>query len=107
FVPQRPGGCAELVPERSPGARAALETERIRDALGRAAPPQPGAAALLHGDYWPGNVLWRAGRLAAVIDWEDAALGDPLADLAISRLDLLWIFGPEAMRAFTDRYRSL
>jgi aminoglycoside phosphotransferase (APT) family kinase protein len=37
---------------------------------------------VLHGDYWPGNVLWRDGRLVGVIGWEEAAFGDPLADLA-------------------------
>jgi aminoglycoside phosphotransferase (APT) family kinase protein len=43
----------------------------------------------------------------AVIDWEDAALGDPLADFAISRFDVLCIFGREAMRSFTAQYRAL
>ncbi len=62
---------------------------------------------LLHGDFWPGNVLWRDGRLVAVIDWEDAALGEPLADLAISRLDVLMIHGADAMEAFTSHYRAV
>jgi aminoglycoside phosphotransferase (APT) family kinase protein len=43
----------------------------------------------------------------AVIDWEEAATGDPLTDVATTRLDLLWAFGPEAMTAFTDHYFSL
>lgn len=43
---------------------------------------------LLHGDYWPGNILWQGDQLAAIIDWEDACLGDPLSDLANSRLEL-------------------
>ena len=82
-----------------------LDEERIRDTLEAAWPfPQYNALALLHGDYWPGNILWQEARLAAVIDWEDAALGDPLADLAISRLDLLWIYGRGAMEAFTRHY---
>jgi aminoglycoside phosphotransferase (APT) family kinase protein len=34
-------------------------------------------------------VLWRDGRIVAVIDWEDAQVGDPLADLANTRLELL------------------
>ena len=63
--------------------------------------------ALLHGDFWPGNMIWRNGTLVAVIDWEDAALGDPLADLAISRFDILFIYGRLAMEAFTRRYRSV
>lgn len=84
-----------------------LDEGRIRDILEAAWPfRRPNAPALLHGDYWPGNILWRDGKLAAVIDWEDAGLGDPLVDLSISRLDLAWIFGTEAMDSFTEQYRS-
>ncbi len=82
-----------------------LGEERIRAALAAAWPlPPPAAPALLHGDFWPGNLLWRDGRIAAVIDWEDARLGDPLSDLAITRLDLACIFGAAAVEAFTARY---
>ena len=59
---------------------------------------------MLHGDYWPGNVLWQDGRLAAVIDWEDASLGDPLADLATARVELLCRYGDEAMERFSTSY---
>lgn len=59
---------------------------------------------VLHGDYWPGNLLWREGALVAVLDWEDACLGDPLADLGNIRLELLWLFGLKAMETFTQRY---
>lgn len=62
---------------------------------------------LLHGDFWPGNSLWQDGQLVAVIDWEDAALGDPLMDLARSRSEIAWIFGLEAMNTFTACYQSL
>jgi aminoglycoside phosphotransferase (APT) family kinase protein len=82
-----------------------LSEERIRAALEPVWPPQPhNPPALLHGDYWPGNVLWKDGQLAAVIDWEDAALGDPLADVANARLELLFFFGPDALRDFTRHY---
>ncbi|MBX2998834.1 MAG: phosphotransferase [Caldilineaceae bacterium] len=64
-------------------------------------------AVLLHGDYWPGNLLWQDGQLAAVIDWEDAAVGDPLADVANSRLEILWALGVEAMEQFTENYQTL
>lgn len=71
-----------------------------------AAPGRPPSAHryLLHGDFWPGNLLWRDGHLAAVLDWEDAAIGDPLSDLAGARLELLWWAGPEAMERLTDLY---
>ena len=67
-------------------------------------PGAPGTRRLLHGDFWTGNVLWRNGGLAAVIDWEDAMIGDPLADLAIARSNLVWTHGTRACRAFTAHY---
>ncbi len=66
----------------------------------------PNAPVLSHGDYWPGNTLWRDGRLVAVIDWESARIGDPLMDLAVARLDILWVFGAEAMRRMTEVYQT-
>ena len=65
------------------------------------------ATSLLHGDYWAGNVLWHDDRISAVLDWEDAALGDPLSDLSGARLELLWRYGPESMERFTTRYLTL
>lgn len=70
-------------------------------------PPEPHRSSLLHGDFWPGNVLWADDEVVAVIDWEDASVGDCLADVGIARLDLLWAFGPRAMSTFTDEYFSL
>lgn len=46
-----------------------------------AAPPHKGAASWIHGDIHPGNVLTREGKLAAIIDWGQAAIGDPAVDL--------------------------
>jgi aminoglycoside phosphotransferase (APT) family kinase protein len=59
---------------------------------------------LLHGDFWPENLLWRNGAIAAVIDWEHAALGDPLSDLAVARVELRYRFGKSAMQQITDAY---
>ena len=70
-------------------------------------PPRRNGLALLHGDYWPGNILWRDGRLVGVIDWEDAHLGDPVADVANSRLEILWAYGADAMTAFTRHYAAV
>lgn len=38
---------------------------------------------LIHGDFHPGNVLSDGRRVTAVIDWEEAALGDPRIDVAL------------------------
>jgi aminoglycoside phosphotransferase (APT) family kinase protein len=63
-------------------------------------------AVLLHGDFWPGNLLWRDSRVAAVLDWEDAGVGSPLIDLAGTRLELWLAFGPEAAERFIQRYQA-
>lgn len=43
-----------------------------------------GAPVWLHGDVSPGNLVLRQGRLAAVIDFGNLAVGDPACDVAIS-----------------------
>ncbi len=46
--------------------------------------PRSGEATIVHGDYRLGNVIFEAqapARLAAILDWEMATIGDPLADL--------------------------
>jgi aminoglycoside phosphotransferase (APT) family kinase protein len=67
-------------------------------------PPQVSEPVVLHGDYWPGNVLWRDGRLIGVVDWEEAAFGDAMADLANIRLEIVWHFGTAAMDMLTNEY---
>ncbi|MEZ5341495.1 MAG: phosphotransferase [Acidimicrobiales bacterium] len=68
--------------------------------------PSRNRPCVLQGDFWPGNVLWREHAIAAVIDWEDTSIGDPLADLATARIELFAAFGDQAMRRFTDHYLS-
>jgi aminoglycoside phosphotransferase (APT) family kinase protein len=53
-------------------------------ALLAASVPEQSPDGIVHGDYRLDNVLVDDGdRLAAVIDWEMATLGDPLTDLAL------------------------
>jgi aminoglycoside phosphotransferase (APT) family kinase protein len=52
----------------------------------RACLPGQARAAIVHGDYRLDNTILAAsdhGRIAAIIDWEMATLGDPLADLGL------------------------
>jgi aminoglycoside phosphotransferase (APT) family kinase protein len=44
--------------------------------------PIEGRPALVHGDYHPGNMLFRGGEVVAILDWEIAEIGQPLLDLA-------------------------
>lgn len=55
----------------------------LHDALDAAVPAES-STGIVHGDFRLDNVLVDAAdRPAAVIDWEMATLGDPLADLAL------------------------
>jgi aminoglycoside phosphotransferase (APT) family kinase protein len=69
-----------------------LETFRFRDLPGldvaaewlRGHRPRTYRPGIMHGDYQFANVMYRHGapaRLAAIVDWEMATVGDPLLDL--------------------------
>ena len=45
-------------------------------------PDAQGRPVLVHGDAGPGNFLFDAGHLTALLDWELAHAGDPMEDLA-------------------------
>ena len=56
---------------------------RVHEALARTRPAS-GAVTFVHGDYRLGNLLAASdapGRVAVILDWELATVGDPLADL--------------------------
>lgn len=52
-----------------------------------------GAPVWFHGDFAPGNLLVRDGRLAAVIDFGTCGVGDPACDLVLA-----WTFLDGAAR---------
>lgn len=108
FLPKIDDRYARKLRERPAQVDTSTDEGRVWAALEGVRPfPQRNPSVLLHGDFWPGNLLWRDGQLVAVIDWEDAAIGDPLADVGSSRLELLWAFGIDAMQHFTEHYRAL
>jgi len=108
FLPRQEERYTAKLRERPAMLDDSLDEGRIRDTLEASWPlPRRNRSVLLHGDFWPGNILWKDGRLVAVIDWEDAAIGDPLADVANGRLEVLWAFGIEAMHSFTEQYASM
>lgn len=84
-----------------------LREDLVRHHLDQHWPPPPTERCLLHADYFPGNIIWDGDAIAAVIDWESAALGDPMADIATTRLDLRWIYGAEIAERFTERYLTV
>jgi aminoglycoside phosphotransferase (APT) family kinase protein len=61
------------------------------EALLRRRIPASQATTIVHGDYKIDNVMWAPEgppRLVAIVDWEMATLGDPLADLGF--LTAVW-----------------
>jgi len=70
---RRVGVAASLTGEAIDGP----SVERLETAIGTPAP-----TSLLHLDFRPANLLCRDGRIAAVIDWSNALVGDPALELA-------------------------
>jgi len=58
--------------------------------LRRNLPSMPQRLVLVQGDTGPGQFLFRDGRVQAVVDWELAALGDPMRELAHIRTRDVW-----------------
>jgi aminoglycoside phosphotransferase (APT) family kinase protein len=62
--------------------------------------------ALVHIDYWSGNILWHAGDISAVLDWEEAACGDPTIDVAYARMNMCLMGLPQAAEEFLRVYEA-
>ena len=60
--------------------------------------PAGGGSAVVHGDYRLDNMIFAAdeARIVAVLDWELATLGDPLADFSYHCMS--WHIAPEQFR---------
>jgi aminoglycoside phosphotransferase (APT) family kinase protein len=56
-------------------------------------PPWDGPDTWIHADMMPGKVITRNGRLAAVIDFGAAGIGDPSQDLIVA-----WMLLPASVR---------
>ncbi|WP_163505803.1 phosphotransferase family protein [Fodinicola acaciae] len=53
--------------------------DALQSRMGRYGVPR----TVVHGDFWPGNILLTAGRVSGVVDWEwSRAAGNPVRDLA-------------------------
>lgn len=58
----------------------------------------------IHGDFHPGNVVWRNNRLTGLVDWSAARLGSRWFELAQIRAGIALLFGMHAVRILTARY---
>lgn len=78
----------------SPGQRIAA-LDRLLDWLPASMPPDDGDSAIAHGDFRIGNLMFHPTepKVIAVLDWELATLGHPLADLGFCVMP--WHSAPE------------
>ena len=82
-VPRAPGRPVAAPTWRPCSSGRSRASTRPPPGCGRTGPP-PTVPGIMHGDYQFANVMYRHGapaRLAAIVDWEMATVGDPLLDL--------------------------
>ena len=65
-----------------------------------------GEKVFLHGDFWLGNLLWKDSLIVGILDWEYAAIGDPLSDLATACLEVRYEVGIEGIEIFKHTYSN-
>ncbi len=94
---------AEEVPERF--AKHELGTE-LWNAM-RALWPDvdTSESQIIHCDFWPGNTLWQADKLLAVVDWEWPNLGVPSDDVAYFLTDAAYV-GFDVEETFVEAYEA-
>jgi aminoglycoside phosphotransferase (APT) family kinase protein len=65
--------------------------------------PRARRAAVVHGDFRLGNLICGADRIAAVIDWELAIIGDPVQDLGWLCVKTWRFGGPQPVGGISTR----
>lgn len=81
-----------------------------RDAIDRytsTRPPEPVDPVLLHRDFHPLNLLWRDDRIVGIVDWVNACVGHPHAELAQCRWNLDLLAAPAVSEHFTNHYLAV
>jgi len=63
-------------------------------------------SGLVHIDYWSGNILWHENQISAVLDWEEAAYGDPVIDVAYTRMNMVLMGLNQSADDFLKNYES-
>jgi aminoglycoside phosphotransferase (APT) family kinase protein len=57
----------------------------------------PSDFVVVHGDFRFGNMIWDGTRLAAIVDWERAMIGDPMSNLGFFSMPMARRRRPELM----------
>ena len=89
--------------QRSVDAGQGPDWARLRDA---GIPQEP--LTFVHGDLWPGNLLFRDDRLTGIVDWGHAGLGHPALEVSYMAADLRVATGSQDVHAAViDAYEEL
>lgn len=88
FMKNRSGILATSTDLASITERVVEQVDMISTAL------KDSTATLMHGDYWPGNILIHQQSGLTVYDWEDAAIGPGVLDLLGYIQTSSWWFSP-------------
>ena len=89
---------AERRTGRMPTTRLLEEADQLITAHGL----PPSRTVFVHGDVWPGNIVWTGDETAVLIDWKTAGVGAPGVDLGELRQQVAISFGPEAPELVLD-----
>jgi aminoglycoside phosphotransferase (APT) family kinase protein len=68
--------------------------------------PPPCELVHTHGDYQHFNVLWKRGRLTALVDWSASRMAPADVDVGHCRLNLAVLFSAEVAERFRLMYES-
>jgi aminoglycoside phosphotransferase (APT) family kinase protein len=99
-----------VIRELEQGLPAGLKDDELGKAMLKALMGHVGrlewrAQCLVHDDFWPGNTVWRRGRLSAIVDWTPAKVGDSREDVAQCRIDPAMEHGLAAAQRFLEHYQ--
>jgi aminoglycoside phosphotransferase (APT) family kinase protein len=92
----RPIAVDDFAADRREGRLPTTPLLQAADELVTAYGVPPSEHVFLHGDVWPGNLLWVGDEIAALIDWKTAGVGARGVDLCELRKQAAISFGPAA-----------
>lgn len=68
---------------------------------------QSSIPVIVHGDFWSGNILWDRSQVTGILDWENAACGEPGFDVANCRMEMIVDGMDAAADTFLKKYVSI
>lgn len=93
---QRPVADDDFASDRRTGRMPTTPLLRRADEATRRLGVPAGEEVFVHGDAWPGNMLFEGDTCTALIDWKTAGVGNPGVDLSGFRLQMAMQYGQDA-----------